>query len=463
MLVGLEARRIEVQADSGNGEPKFSLVGLAATSVKEARERVRSAIKNSGLEFPPRRLTVNLAPAELRKQGSGLDLAIAVAIALARAGLKAPPGSAFLGELALDGAVRHVDGVLVAARGMRRLGYERVFVPAVDAPEAALVEGMEVIPCPDLASVVAHLVGARPIPPHGAVEVPSEPWSDSQEHDLAEVHGQEEAKRALEVAAAGGHHLLMSGPPGAGKTMLARCLAGILPPLDLAEALDVAEVRSLLGELATGRPLRLATALPRAPPQRLDGWPRRRRPGVGAAGRDQPRAPWRAVPGRAGRVPGSCPPGPPAAARDRVASSLTRVRAARSPTRPRFHARRRDQPMPMRLGRRPPRPCRCTPGRDRRLPARGCQGRSWTGSTSRSPSGPLPLETLASEPRRRAHRRRCAARSSPPGAGSSSGRGASTPCSDPRASGSSAAWRPVPGRTPRAVGGAARAHRPWVP
>jgi magnesium chelatase family protein len=255
MLVGLETRRVEVQADSGNGEPRFSLVGLAATSVKEARERVRSAIKNSGLEFPTRRLTVNLAPAELRKEGSGLDLAIAVAIALARAGRKAPPASAFLGELSLDGAVRHVDGVLVAARGLRRLGYERVFVPAVDAPEAALAEGLEVIPCPDLASVVAHLVGGEPIPPHATVALPAPAVCDVPEHDLLEVHGQEEAKRALEVAAAGGHHILMSGPPGAGKTMLARCLSGILPPLDLAEALELAQVKSVLGELAGGRPL----------------------------------------------------------------------------------------------------------------------------------------------------------------------------------------------------------------
>src|ERR1700726_4881237 len=139
VLAGLEARRGEVQADSANGDPKFVLVGLAATSVKEARERVRSAIKNSNLEFPRRRLTVNLAPAELRKEGSGLDLPIAVATALAVLRKSAPPCSAFLGELALDGAVCHVDGVLVAARWLRLNGFERIFVPAVDAAEAALV------------------------------------------------------------------------------------------------------------------------------------------------------------------------------------------------------------------------------------------------------------------------------------------------------------------------------------
>ncbi|HXI94630.1 MAG TPA: magnesium chelatase domain-containing protein, partial [Candidatus Acidoferrum sp.] len=254
-LVGFEIRRVEVQADIAHGEVKFFLVGLAATSVKEARERVRSAIKNSGLEFPGQRLTVNLAPAELRKEGSALDLPIAVAIALARAGKRPPPHTAFLGELALDGAVRHVDGILVAARGLRLLGFERIFVPAADAREASLVDGLVVTPCATLKGVVDHLLGVEAIEPYtsGDSQAMSDPgmW----EHDLAEVHGQEEGRRALEIAAAGGHHLLLSGPPGAGKTMLARCLPGILPPLELDEALEVAQVRSLLGELQGRGPL----------------------------------------------------------------------------------------------------------------------------------------------------------------------------------------------------------------
>ena len=249
VLVGMEARRVEVQADASTGSVVFNIVGLAATSVKEARERVRSAIRNSGLEFPRQRLTVNLAPAELRKQGSGLDLPMAVAVALAMMRKAAPPRSAFLGELALDGTVCHIDGVLVAARWLRRRGFERVFVPAADAVEAALVGGLEVIPCANLAGVIAHITREHPIEPQATTHPAFESESEPAEHDLNEVHGQEEARRALEVAAAGGHHLLLSGPPGAGKTMLARCLPGILPPLGLEEALGVAQVRILLGAL----------------------------------------------------------------------------------------------------------------------------------------------------------------------------------------------------------------------
>src|SRR2546421_5876489 len=254
LLFGLVGRIVEVQADAANGKSDFQLVGLPATSVREARHRVRSAIKNSGLSFPLQRLTVNLAPTELRKEGSSLDLAIAVSIVLAFGGQKAPAKTAFLGELALDGAVRHVDGVLAATRCLRQHGYERVFVPAIDAGEAALVHGIEVMPASDLAGVIAHVTGTDPISPQPPTS-PTGPTDVAIEHDLCEVHGQEEAKRALEIAAAGGHHVLMSGPPGSGKTMLARCLPGIQPSLELDEALDVAQIRSLLGELPQHTPL----------------------------------------------------------------------------------------------------------------------------------------------------------------------------------------------------------------
>ena len=187
LLVGLDTRRVEVQAHIGHGESKFFVVGLATTSVKESRERVRSAIKNSGLEFPSTRLTVNLAPAEQRKEGSALDLPIAVAIALARAGKPAPPHSAFLGELSLDGAVRHVDGVIVAVRGLRRLGYKRAFVPAVDASEAALVDGLEIIPCASLIGVVKHLLNEETIAPALAAGRLENATHPGIEHDLAEV------------------------------------------------------------------------------------------------------------------------------------------------------------------------------------------------------------------------------------------------------------------------------------
>lgn len=255
VLHGLDARLVEVQVDiARGGQVVFDLIGLPATSVKEARGRVRSAIRNSGLTFPQSRLTVNLAPAELRKEGSGLDFAIAIGIALAVLDKQPPPKTAFLGELALDGTLRHMDGVLVAARRLRKSGIERLFVSQADAAEAALVDGLEVIPCQTLIKAVDHL--------RGDVAIPAQPptqfvvgTSDAIEPDLCEVHGQEEAKRALEIAAAGGHHMLLCGPPGSGKTMLARCLPGILPPLTLDEAMEVAQIRSLLGELPVHGPL----------------------------------------------------------------------------------------------------------------------------------------------------------------------------------------------------------------
>ena len=242
-----------MQCDVSPGSRALNIVGLAAAAVKEARERLPAAFRNSGLEFPIRKVTINLAPAEIRKDGAGLDLGMAVAVWLAAQGREAPPPAAFVGELGLDGSVRHVDGVLVTALGVRAAGCAELYVAESDAAEAALA-GLTVHPCRRLGEVLAWLSGAE-VPP----AVPSPAGEEDEQadpaDDLAEVQGQAEARRALEVAAAGGHHLLFSGPPGAGKTMLARCLPGLLPRLQRDEALEVAKLRSLVGDLAPGRPL----------------------------------------------------------------------------------------------------------------------------------------------------------------------------------------------------------------
>ena len=253
LVKGLHGRLVEVQVDVSPSLPRFTLVGLAAASVREARERVAAALRHSGLPMPQRRITVNLAPAELRKEGSGLDLPIAVGVALAALDRPSPARAVFVGELALDGTIRHVDGVLVIARAVRAGGMTSLFVPEADAAEAALADGLEVLACRSLAQVLAHLTGEDRIDPYAPAPHGSKPAPITS--DLAEVCGQGSGRRALEVAAAGGHHLLLMGPPGAGKTMLARCLPGILPPLDREEAVEVAQVRSVLGELERGRPL----------------------------------------------------------------------------------------------------------------------------------------------------------------------------------------------------------------
>ncbi len=253
-LLGLTARPITVEVDLARGLPTFHLVGLPDGAVRESRERVTAALKNSGFALPLRRITVNLAPADQPKSGSGFDLPIALAI-LAAEGSIAPTGSrplAALGELALDGRVRPVRGALPAAAALAADGAPQFLVAMENAREAALVRGLRSIPVGSLRSAVDHVSGLHPIEPAAAGE-PSPPEEGGR--DWAEVRGQAAARRALEIAAAGSHNALLIGPPGAGKTFLARRLGTILPPLAGPEALEVTAIHSAWGRLSPERPL----------------------------------------------------------------------------------------------------------------------------------------------------------------------------------------------------------------
>ena len=259
-VVGLDGYIVEV--DISPGLPSFTIVGLPDAAVQEARERVRAAIRNSGCEFPMRRITASLAPADLRKAGPAYDLPIALAVLLSSGQVAtAPESSLFLGELSLDGGLRHTNGILPMVMVARDEGFKTVFVPASDPPEAALVEGVEVVPLESLASLVAHLSGVEPIGPTAPDRTPLEARSRSRtpavagEVDMGDIRGQEHAKRALEVAASGGHNILFSGPPGSGKTLLARTLPSILPALTQQEALDVTKIYSVSGLLPSSSPL----------------------------------------------------------------------------------------------------------------------------------------------------------------------------------------------------------------
>jgi magnesium chelatase family protein len=252
-LAGVHGAMVEVEVDIAQGLPGVALVGLPDAVVRQSVDRVRAAVANAGGEFPNRRITIGLSPASMPKQGSGFDLALAAAVLAASGAV--PPHAVdrlvLLGELGLDGSVRAIRGVLPAVLAASRAGHAQVVVPAANADEASLVESVEVLGVATLAEVVEHLAGRTAVPAH----VPGPRPAELPGPDLGDVVGQAAGRRAIEVAAAGGHHVFLTGPPGAGKTMLAERLPGLLPPLDEQAALEVTGIHSIAGSLPPGAPL----------------------------------------------------------------------------------------------------------------------------------------------------------------------------------------------------------------
>lgn len=257
-VIGLNAYKVSVETDVLNGLPAFSIVGLPDTAINEARDRVRSAIKNSGFTFPAKKVIINLAPADLKKEGSNFDLPIAIGLLTEEETLEEDKikDFAFIGELSLDGTLRGVTGVLPLILGLKNEGIKNVFVPKINVSEAALADGINVYGAESLAEVINHFADS-PIKPT-VININEYLKQGAQQeyiYDFKDVKGQQKAKRALEIAAAGGHNMLMVGSPGSGKTLMAKCFASILPPLEIQEALELTKIYSICGLLPADEPL----------------------------------------------------------------------------------------------------------------------------------------------------------------------------------------------------------------
>ena len=257
-VIGLDAYKIEVEVDLVNSLPSVSIVGLPDAAVNEAKERVRSAIKNSSFSFPQKKVVVNLAPADIKKEGTNFDLPIAVGILIEEGTIQEEKTQdvAFIGELSLDGTLRSINGVLPHVLGLKKAGVKTVIVPKENAKEASLANGITVLSANNLNEVVNHFIDTPLEIVHTNVdEYLAKGIEENYLYDFKDVKGQQKAKKALEIAAAGGHNMIMVGTPGSGKTLMAKCFASILPPLELSEALELTKIYSVSGLLTNNEPL----------------------------------------------------------------------------------------------------------------------------------------------------------------------------------------------------------------